>query len=64
MKSFKELCAIIKRIGDNPEEKVDYLTVGDFMQLRDHVIRCGTCSDIVDVTVAKAPKDKEPYSEN
>lgn len=51
MKDFEELCHIVERITANPKEKVDYLTVRDFLQLRQHVLICKPCSDKVDGVV-------------
>lgn len=59
MKAFDEICKIIQHIALHPEEKVDYLTVNDFLQMREHVWTCGKCSDAIDNTIAKAPRENE-----
>lgn len=56
MKEFEEICKLIQHIAANPKEVVDYLTVSDFLQMREHVWICGACSDAVDGTVANTPK--------
>lgn len=56
MKEFEEICKILQYIALHPEETVDYLTVSDFLQMREHMYICGECSDAVDNTIAKDPK--------
>lgn len=55
MKTPEEICKIIQHIALNPEEIVDYLTVGDFLQMRQHVTVCDECNEAIDATVAKSP---------
>lgn len=56
MKEYEEMCKIIQHIATHPKEIVDYLTVSDFLQMREHVWICGACSDAVENTIAKDPK--------
>lgn len=57
MKSFEELCAIMRRIAANPYEKVDYLTVRDFLQMRQHITICEDCDKTTDEVIEKGKKE-------
>ena len=64
MKKFEELCSIIARITDKPEERVDYLTVNDYLQLRQHIIVCGKCSDLIDDTLKNHKHEEKKLDVN
>jgi transcriptional regulatory protein LevR len=57
MKSFEELCAVIKRITDNPKEVVDYLTIRDYLQLRQHITICKKCDKLTADVVKNTPEE-------
>lgn len=57
MRSDEEICQIIGHIAANPEEIVDYLTVGDFLQMRQHVVVCEKCSEAIEKTVENKPEE-------
>ncbi len=57
MKSFEELCAIIKRIAADPYANIDYLTISDFLQLRQHVDICKDCDKLSEEVVEEGEKE-------
>lgn len=68
MKSFEELCQVMQRIAANPYEKVDYLTVGDFLQMRQHITICEPCDKLSEEVVEQGKREgklqEEGPSEN
>ncbi len=68
MKSFEELCAIMRKIAKEPYAKVDYLTVGDFLQMRQHIVVCQDCDKLTEEVVEQGKKEgklqEEGPSEN
>lgn len=57
MKTFEELCAIMRKIAANPYEKVDYLTVGDFLQMRQHIVVCHDCDKLSEEVVEQGKRE-------
>jgi len=57
MKQFEELCAIIQKIAADPYAEVDYLTISDFLQLRQHLDICKDCDKLSEETVERGEKE-------
>lgn len=51
MKTDKEMCEIITRISERPHDIVSGLTVGDFYQMKMHIVHCMPCRDKVNSVV-------------
>ncbi len=51
MKSHEELCLIFQRIAKDPLETVDYLTVSDYLQMRQHIQICEECDELTNQVV-------------
>jgi len=56
VKSFEEICAIFRHIIAHPEEPVDYLTVRDWLQMRQHIAICEDCDKETKEMVDNSPK--------
>jgi len=50
-------CEFIRKIAEDPAAKVTKLTVGDWMDLRDHAYSCEACMEIVERVAAEAPPE-------
>jgi hypothetical protein len=55
MKEFEEICGLFKRIAANPEAPVDYLTVGDYIQMGLHLDLCEGCTKLRQEVLDKYP---------
>jgi hypothetical protein len=61
----KEMCEYFKKVAADPSALAPPLTVREFLQLRQHILVCQECSDLVDKTLENAPPDRGPQvSEN
>lgn len=59
-----ELCAIMKKIQEDPSKKVEGLTVGIFYALQAHLEVCDECSKIADEVLEKGKdRPKGPESD-